>query len=66
VEKAIAIRWPKRIFAKWVTLAALSPLMLYEVGWNLHERFSFLVIRASPGLVKELLPSSKLNAMPSD
>ena len=29
----------KRIFAdpRWATLAALSPLMLYQVGWNLHE-----------------------------
>jgi Dolichyl-phosphate-mannose-protein mannosyltransferase len=29
----------KRIFAdpRWVTLAALSPLMLYQIGWNVHE-----------------------------
>jgi 4-amino-4-deoxy-L-arabinose transferase-like glycosyltransferase len=29
----------KRIFAdqRWATLATLSPLMLYQVGWNLHE-----------------------------
>jgi 4-amino-4-deoxy-L-arabinose transferase-like glycosyltransferase len=29
----------KRIFAdpRWVTLAALSPLLLYQIGWNLHE-----------------------------
>ena len=29
----------KRIFAdsRWATLAALSPLMLYQIGWNLHE-----------------------------
>jgi 4-amino-4-deoxy-L-arabinose transferase-like glycosyltransferase len=29
----------KRIFAdsRWVTLAALSPLMLYQFAWNLHE-----------------------------
>jgi len=29
----------KRIFAdpRWVTLAALSPLLLYQFGWNLHE-----------------------------
>ena len=30
----------KRIFTdqRWAaTLAALSPLMLYQIGWNLHE-----------------------------
>ncbi len=29
----------KRIFAdpRWVTLAAISPLLLYQIGWNLHE-----------------------------
>jgi 4-amino-4-deoxy-L-arabinose transferase-like glycosyltransferase len=29
----------KRIFAdpRWVTLAALSPLMLYQIGWNVQE-----------------------------
>jgi hypothetical protein len=29
----------KRLFAdqKWVAVAALSPLLLYQVGWNLHE-----------------------------
>ena len=29
----------KRLFAdqRWVAVAALSPLLLYQVGWNLHE-----------------------------
>jgi 4-amino-4-deoxy-L-arabinose transferase-like glycosyltransferase len=29
----------KRIFAdqRWAALAALSPLLLYHIGWNLHE-----------------------------
>jgi hypothetical protein len=29
----------KRIFAdpRWATLAALSPLLLYQIGWNVHE-----------------------------
>jgi 4-amino-4-deoxy-L-arabinose transferase-like glycosyltransferase len=29
----------KRVFAdpRWATLAALSPLMLYQIGWNVHE-----------------------------
>jgi 4-amino-4-deoxy-L-arabinose transferase-like glycosyltransferase len=29
----------KRLFAdqRWVAVAALSPLLLYQIGWNLHE-----------------------------
>src|SRR5262245_45139003 len=29
----------KRIFAnqRWAAIAALSPLLLYQIGWNLHE-----------------------------
>jgi 4-amino-4-deoxy-L-arabinose transferase-like glycosyltransferase len=29
----------KRVFddSKWVALSALSPLLLYQIGWNLHE-----------------------------
>ncbi len=29
----------KRLFAdqRWAAIAALSPLLLYHIGWNLHE-----------------------------
>jgi 4-amino-4-deoxy-L-arabinose transferase-like glycosyltransferase len=38
----------KRIFAdpKWAMVAALSPLLLYQVGWNIHEGVTQTIVLA--------------------